>query len=222
MASLLMHETVASCVLRKIKISNLDRFRLGNIVADARNQNNTQQEKFEKKQRSHYLKSLGQNFLSVQYSNFFDKNKNGMEDEAVLGYYVHLLTDEIFLRKINDKYLDYLPDGEERAMKVQQYYRDLHRLNPHLIYEFGIRDNIDVEKAGNISLAEIDNGDEQIIMSEMSDYFKEGHLGNEPLELLDRAEMIQTLREIGDSCIKEITELGLREQREAIISGEGR
>lgn len=127
MASRIMHYCIGKKILENIKTVNPIEFHIGNLVPDVSKWGNGDYE------RAHFGYT-NEKYKGINYQEFLNKY---MESENLsdykLGYFVHLLTDAIWLKQIQDTYI------RSKTNKNKLYelgYKDMYKLNPILIDKF--------------------------------------------------------------------------------------
>lgn len=135
MASSVIHMAVASEINKKLKRNN-DRLLIGSIAPDISKHIG------ETKLKSHFLDSNDTNIPNMD--KFLDKYKNNLDDDFVLGYYIHLYTDYLwfkyFMPEVYDKDMITKLDGTKVKcvgnMLSQYIYNDYTNLNIRLLDEY--------------------------------------------------------------------------------------
>ena len=137
MASSVIHMAVASEINKKLKRNN-DRLLIGSIAPDISKHIG------ETKLKSHFLDSNDTNIPNMD--KFLDKYKNNLDDDFVLGYYIHLYTDYLwfkyFMPEVYDKDMITKLDGTKVKcvgnMLSQYIYNDYTNLNIRLLDEYNM------------------------------------------------------------------------------------
>ena len=136
MASVVIHMCVASGINKKIKVKNYDDFLLGSIAPDISKVVGWSRD------LSHFINRNISNYPDV--NNFLNKYK--INNEFLLGYYVHLYTDYLwfkdFIKNINYNGLITLIDGTkvdyDSKTFMKYIYNDYTNLNIKLIDEYNL------------------------------------------------------------------------------------
>lgn len=137
MASSIIHICVANEINKNIKKNNTD-ILIGSIAPDI--------SKYigKTKKESHFLDDVNNNIPNID--KFLNKYKNNLNDDFVLGYYIHLYTDYLWIKYFlpefyNDEYI-YKLDGSVKKIsqeeKVKYIYNDYTNLNICLIDEYNL------------------------------------------------------------------------------------
>ena len=126
-----MHVIIANKVANELKIVNKTQFLLGGIVADATAD----------KETSHFFVGKHEEYTrKIDYEKFISKYKNLQTNHYILGYYAHLIADEIWLSGF---YLPWLKNRIESSPDVLNlYHKDFHILNAKLMEHYGYRDEL--------------------------------------------------------------------------------
>lgn len=142
MASRLMHLSIASQLEKVLPIKDKNRFRIGSILPDAVISAD------KKEINSHFIEIFdgsaifgGGERKHFDFYGFFDVFGDMiMSDELYLGYYFHLIEDNIFRH-----YLYYIKGVLSRRGDPElqrQLYRDYHILNEKLPEKYGFKNNL--------------------------------------------------------------------------------
>ena len=128
LASRLIHLAISKLVGEYFGL-NLKRFNLGNLLPDLHE--NTKESSVISHfriDREPYEESQDPSYQYFDYNKFLQKYKSKIYDDIYLGYYCHLITDELWVQNI---YIKYMRD-ENRKKRIdhqKNYYHDYSRLN---------------------------------------------------------------------------------------------
>lgn len=153
MASRMIHLAISKIVAEHFDL-DLMRFNLGNLLPDLHE--NTREAKaisHFRIEREPYEDSKDSNYQYYDYNSFLQKYKNKIYDDLYLGYYCHLIADELWIQNI---YIKYMRD-ENRKKRIDQqrnYYHDYSRLNQIVKDKYNLKMNIIFEE---IEILEIDS-----------------------------------------------------------------
>ena len=137
MASSIIHIAVASEINKKLK-RNESKLFIGTIAPDISKQIG------ETKEKSHFLDLNEENIPNIY--KFLNKYKNNLNDDFVLGYYIHLLTDYFWFKHFipelsHDNMITRL-DGTSISFDDETFlkyiYNDYTNLNIKLIDEYNL------------------------------------------------------------------------------------
>jgi len=129
MASRIMHYCISSKIIESIKIENPIEFHFGNLAPDLSRFENGDYEKA-------HFGHTGELVKGINYHRYLDKYfKFDDFSDYKLGYFVHLLTDAIWLKNIQDKYVRC---NENKESLYQLGYKDMYILNPILINHYNL------------------------------------------------------------------------------------
>lgn len=128
MASRLMHLAVADSLLKEFNIKNPNRFRLGSILPDAKNDSHL-------RAAPHYQISLPGGLLSYDLDAFRSEfGERIYSDDLYLGYYLHLIQDMVYRH-----FMYALPHWDARIWEnVLQLHSDYRKINRYLIDSRGM------------------------------------------------------------------------------------
>jgi hypothetical protein len=192
-----MHYCISMVLNHKLQINN-DQFILGGLAPDVHKNMN------EPKGKSHFLKRDAAGISHVEHHIFFDKYLARNRTPFHLGYYFHLISDEVWLREIYFKKIKWLPQGIKQEAQ-NKYYRDFRRLNGKLIDYYSLElvplkeQPIEIDEINYALLPELVRGLE-------NDFKMADSVKGEPLEILELEEIIQTIEKSVLSCVSRFEE----------------
>lgn len=172
MASAVIHLCVANEINKKIK-KDSSKILIGSIAPDIAKYIN------EHKMKSHFQ---DENNDTPNLKLFLNKYSNYLNDDFVLGYYIHLYTDYLWFKFFMPKYVDnsyiYTFDNEKIKIteeeKTNYLYKDYSNLNIKLIEDYNLTLDIfynDIPSIDNI-IEEIPMDKLNIIVDEMGKIIK--------------------------------------------------
>lgn len=131
MGSRIMHLVVGNEVAKKLDISDRALFLLGSIAADATTN----------KLQTHFFEGdLTQFTRHIHYEKFIQKYKDSKDDSFILGYYTHLITDDLW---ISGFFVPWLRNRIENNPSIQTlYHNDFKILNAILIDYYNIENEL--------------------------------------------------------------------------------
>ena len=168
MASSLIHMAVAKEINKELKRDE-EKLLIGTIAPDIAKLIN------ESKVKSHFLDDKDSNIPNID--KFLLKYKNNLNDDFVMGYYIHLYTDYLwfkyFLTEISDDNMITKLNGDKIKlngnMQVLYIYNDYTNLNIELIKKY----DIDVEFLYNYNLNGLPNIIEEISYDKLDILFNQ-------------------------------------------------
>jgi hypothetical protein len=193
MGSRIMHYCITTLLSERLAIRD-NGFLLGGLTPDVHKYMGAP------KQPSHFLKrdAEGQSYCESEAL----LEKYPLDQAAgsfYLGYYFHLLSDDIWLKDIYYKKIKGLPP-EEKQEAQKQYYRDFWRLNGKLIDYYSLE--LIIPDVVPVAIDEIDTSYLPLLLKDLErDFEAGGSAKTEPLELLDFAEIIQVLEKSVACCM---------------------
>lgn len=145
MGSRIMHAIIAQKIANRLAILDRPSFLVGGIAADATSN----------KDASHFFTGDAQDFSrTVDYSGFIEKYRDQANDPYVLGYYAHLIADDIWLKGF---YLPWLKNRMEANAEIAAlYHQDFRLLNAKLVTYYGIKEELRAELAGPAVIFELE------------------------------------------------------------------
>ncbi|MEK5069927.1 zinc dependent phospholipase C family protein [Sporosarcina sp. FSL K6-1508] len=129
MGSRIMHLVIANRIAEQLSIEDKTTFLLGGIAPDA----------VSPKDLSHFFKGEEQDYSrSIDYKGFLDKYSSLAESHYILGYFTHLIADDIWLKGF---YLPWLKNRMEVDKEILSlYHNDFRLLNGKLLDYYGFKD----------------------------------------------------------------------------------
>jgi hypothetical protein len=126
LGSRIMHLMIANRIAECFPVKDKKAFLLGGIAPDA----------VSPKELSHFFKGELQDYSRrIDYKGFLDKYRSEMESDYILGYFVHLIADDLWLKGF---YLPWLKNRLEADKELSNlYYHDFRLLNAKLLELYG-------------------------------------------------------------------------------------
>ena len=131
-----MHLIIGNKIAESLNIADKTSFLLGSVAADA-------VFSFEEKNLSHFFIGEVKDYSrSVDYKGFIHKYSSQVENKNhyVLGYFSHLIADDIWLRGFNLSWLKNRMDADKGLYKI--YHNDFRLLNGKLLEYYGFTDEM--------------------------------------------------------------------------------
>jgi len=131
MGSRIMHLIIANRIAECLSIEDRTAFLLGGIAPDA----------VSPKDLSHFFKGEVQDYSrNIDYKGFLQKYSSQVESHYILGYFTHLIADDIWLKGF---YLPWLKNRMEANKEiVNLYHNDFRLLNGKLLEHYGFTDEL--------------------------------------------------------------------------------
>jgi len=126
MGSRIMHYYISSKLQQELDIKENNAFLMGGLSPDV------YESKSELKEKSHFMKNDAHGLAHPDFNFFKDKYLSRNRSPFNLGYYYHLISDDIWLKEIYYKKIKWLPK-DIKAQAKKKYYRDFGRLNGKII-----------------------------------------------------------------------------------------
>ncbi|MCZ8537760.1 hydrolase [Paenisporosarcina quisquiliarum] len=145
MGSRIMHSIIAYKIAESVSISDKTSFLLGGIAPDA----------VSPKDVSHFFTGDVDDYSrEVDYENFIEKYSSVKNSSFILGYYSHLIADDLWLKGF---YLPWLKNRLENDQKILNlYHGDFQMLNGLLLDYYGVTDELKETLESTGSVIEID------------------------------------------------------------------
>ncbi|MGE6226444.1 zinc dependent phospholipase C family protein [Paenibacillus chitinolyticus] len=131
MGSRIMHVIIANKIAERLSIEDKTPFLLGSIAPDA----------VSSKNESHFFIGEHQDYSrSVNYKGFLNKYSSQVDSHYIMGYYTHLIADEIWMKGF---YLSWLRNRMNADKELHGlYHNDFRLLNGKLLEYYGFRDEL--------------------------------------------------------------------------------
>jgi hypothetical protein len=192
MGSRVMHYCISTILKHELQIHD-DQFLLGSLAPDVHKSNS------EPKKTSHFMRKDEGGIGYIDYHCFYDKYLSSSPTPFHLGYYFHLISDDVWLRDIYYKKIKWLP-REKKTEAKEKYYRDFWRLNGKLIDYYSLE--LVPLNERPVEMDEIDYTLLPEIINDLkSDFNMADSAKDEMLEILEFTEVIQTIERTIIACL---------------------
>jgi len=206
-----MHLVIAKEVAKHLDL-DVQRFNLGNLLPDAtldgRNSIAKSKSHF-RIEKEPYEVADSEHYQHYDYHKFLEKYHMYMKDDLYLGYFVHLLTDELW---IQDIYIKYMRDSNRKKRIDQQanYYHDYDVLNQIILEKYKLKFNIELnEELLKHQITEVENIKLPVMLESLKEYFKTRY-ENESLLLFNRTDIFDFIEKTSTQIVNTIMEEKLR------------
>ncbi|MDZ5473075.1 zinc dependent phospholipase C family protein [Bacillus sp. 31A1R] len=131
MGSRMMHAIIANRIADQLSIKDKPSFLLGGIAPDA----------VSPKEASHFYSGDVNDYTRrIDYEQFIHKYNKHIHSDYMLGYYTHLIADDLWLKGF---YLPWLKNRMEKDESIfTQYHQDFRLLNGKLLNYYSIAEEI--------------------------------------------------------------------------------
>ncbi|MFC5464210.1 zinc dependent phospholipase C family protein [Lederbergia graminis] len=134
MGSRIMHLIIGHKIAESLSIEDNTSFLLGSIAPDAVFSH-------EEKNSSHFFKGDVQDYSRhIDYEGFLHKYNSIVDRSYILGYYTHLIADDVWLKGFYLSWLKNRMDADEGLHKL--YHNDFRLLNGKLLEYYGLTDEL--------------------------------------------------------------------------------
>ncbi|RJE90281.1 hypothetical protein D3P07_08740 [Paenibacillus sp. 1011MAR3C5] len=199
MGSRVMHFAISTRILREINLAD-ESFILGGMAPDVCKNMNAA------KSASHFIKIDGNGLAFVDLEGFRAKYLSSAANPFLLGYYSHLISDQIWVDEIYMKKIKWLPQPQKKKAQAQ-YYRDFWKLNGKLIQHYKLSLPIQPIEQQVSAMDEIQVDLLPELWKDLLFDFDHRHDAmNEPLELLDWQEVVDLLELTVSTCLSDMKE----------------
>lgn len=126
-----MHLIISNQIANKVSVTDKKSFLLGGIAPDA----------VSPKDLSHfYVGDVNNYSRSIEYNRFIDKYSSYKQTDYILGYYTHLIADDLWLKGF---YLPWLKNRMENDINIfSLYHNDFRLLNGKLLDYYGVTSEV--------------------------------------------------------------------------------
>jgi hypothetical protein len=129
--SRIMHVIIANKIAECLSIEERTPFLLGSIAPDA----------VSSKNESHFFRGEVLDYSrSVDYKGFLHKYNSQLESHYILGYFTHLVADDIWLKGFNLSWLRNRMEADKELYNT--YHNDFRLLNGKLLEHYGCKDEL--------------------------------------------------------------------------------
>lgn len=131
MGSRIMHLIIANRIADCLSIEDRTQFLLGSIAPDA----------ISSKDLSHFFKGDVQDHTRyIDYKDFLHKYSSQVKSHYILGYFTHLIADDIWLKGFNLPWLKNRMGANNELLRL--YYNDFRLLNGKLLDYYGFAEEL--------------------------------------------------------------------------------
>ncbi len=206
MASRVIHLAIAAELADRIGVKDKERFYFGHVLPDMIL--GEYEVRLPLKKQSHFYTLLPSSRKTYNFYQFYDEYKDRLTDDLYLGYYVHLIEDNIFRKYLYYRVGLLMRRGQRELL--DELYRDYHLLNPLL------RERYDIKLPGRLENLE----DEDICKRfpfTVDEYLEE--MKND-LEERPEGELVHFTEELIDEFINECVDVITKEMSSLREKGE--
>lgn len=200
MASRIMHYAVAHRLTERIEIKEYNRFVLGALAPDISSHDDGSYDvaHFGRKIESKGLKG-------IDWIKFYNKYRNEiLDDDFLLGYYIHLIVDAYWFNTIQNKFIRKYPK-DVKSILYTKGYRDMYKYNSILIEKYSLVYNI--ESISDIKIDEIDKSNVNQFLMDFKEDFQCEKDFNFKFELYPYDDIMLFLENVYQLCASEINAL---------------
>lgn len=135
MASRVIHLAIAAELADRLGVNDKERFFFGHVLPDMIL--GEYEVRLPLKKESHFYTLLPSGRKTYDFYRFYEDYKDRLNDDLYLGYYVHLIEDNIFRQYLYYRVGLLMRRGEKELL--DELYKDYHLLNPLLRERYGIK-----------------------------------------------------------------------------------
>lgn len=195
-----MHYAIASKVAERIVIKDYNRFIIGSLAPDMSSHIDGSYTV------SHFgCVCIEKGIKGIDFIKFCNKYRSQiLEDDFILGYFVHLITDSYWLKNIQDRFVR-KKDKQEKKRLAEQGYREMRRYNAILIPEYKLINNI--KSVDNITVEEVSISYINQLLSDLFADFSSGPNGGINFQIYPFDIVMSFLVNSAERCVQEINAL---------------
>ncbi|MHC1747107.1 MAG: hypothetical protein AB9856_01800 [Cellulosilyticaceae bacterium] len=200
MASRIMHYTVAHIIAENLTIKDKNKFILGNLEPDLSHQADGSYLAAHFIRKNNELMTKG-----LDWVEFTEQYKESiLEDDEVLGYFVHLITDACWVKNIRDKHIRKY-SVEKRKELTSKGYREMYMYNGVFIHRYQLKNAIHEINKLKVDEANIKYKD-SLINGLITD-FAQTQILNEEFEVYPYKDVMEFIQLSAQKSIDEINAL---------------
>ena len=171
----------------------------------------------EQKTKSHYYEgSVDDGTKHVHYEGFIEKYKDQMKDEFILGYVVHLVADDVWMKDIYFK-----KELKNRIVAdpsvLEKWHADFRKLNGMLVNQFdcaGIEQQLASTDLPDTLIEEIEiNNLREFTKETLGDFQSTKTFSGKDLKVYSVEEIIGYIKSAAEQAIRVYRSLGVQESR---------
>lgn len=210
MGSRMMHLIIAERVAERIDISDRPRFLLGGIAPDAVHGR-------EQKTRSHYYEgSVDDGTRRVHYEGFIEKYQKEIQDEFILGYVVHLVGDDVWMKDIYFK-KDLKNRIDADPSVLEKWHADFRKLNSMFVGQCGcggLEQQLASAELSDTLIEEIEiNNLREFIEETLGDFHSSKVFSSKDLEIYLVEEITGYIKSATEQAVRICLSLGMQERQ---------
>lgn len=202
MSSRMIHLAIAQKISKEFNL-NKAKFNFGNLLPDLYQEDRGKDISHYRIIKESYEESKSDVYKYYDYESFLLNYKEQMDNEIYLGYYCHLITDELWIQKIYIKYMR--DENRKKRYDLQKsYYEDYFKINQKIKGKYNLRNEIEID---TYEIEYIDKEKVNTLLKHLEEDF-ETKDEKSALVLLDLEEVFSFIDEtshIISNIIKELT-----------------
>jgi len=200
LGSRMMHLIIAKRISEQLTLQDRSSFLIGSIAPDA----------VVTKNESHFFVGEIRDFTRrIDYEGFLDKYSEHAQHSYILGYYVHLIADDIWLRGFNLSWLRNRMEADQQLYRL--YHNDFRLLNGKLLEHYQYAEHLKEMLSNDYSVINLDevrsNDVEAIVPQALGDMEVDNELLNEPLNVFTMLQMIGYIETAVDLAVLKLSSL---------------
>ncbi|MEF9959605.1 MAG: hypothetical protein RR090_08875 [Niameybacter sp.] len=203
MASRIMHYAIATSIAEIIEIKDRDKFILGNLEPDLCGKEDTAYMHAHFGEENNQKGTKGINWVTFAKA----YQRSILEDDEVLGYFVHLITDACWIKNIRDKHIRKY-SKEQKQVLTAKGYRDMYKYNSLFIKKYEL-DNC-IHEINQLAVKEADIQYKEMLINGLISDFQQAEVSDEPFEVYPYEEVMAFIALSIQKSIEAITALRMQ------------
>lgn len=200
MASRIMHYAVAHRLTKSVEIKDYNRFVFGALAPDLSSHNDGSYDV------AHFWRKIeSKGIKGIDWIKFYNKYRNEiLDDDFLLGYYIHLIVDAYWFKHIQDKFIRKYPK-DVKSILYTKGYSDMYKYNNILIEKYSLVYNID--SISNLKIDEINETNANQYLMDFKKDFQCEKLFNPEFEVYPYDDIMLFIENVYELCVSEINAL---------------
>lgn len=197
MASRIMHYAIAHRLTKMFEIKDYNRFVFGSLAPDISSHDDGSYD------IAHFWRKIeSEGIKGIDWIKFYNKYRNEiLDDDFLLGYYIHLIVDAYWFKNIQDKFIRKYPK-DVKSILYTKGYGDMYKYNSILIEKYSLIYNI--KSISGIKIDEINESNiDQYLINFKEDFQCEKDF-NMKFEVYPYDDIMLFIENVYELCANEI------------------
>lgn len=143
MSSRMIHLAISKKICEELNL-HVGKFNFGNLLPDLYQEDKGKDSSHYRIKKETYEESKSDRYQYYDFDRFFSNYSDKINNEIYLGYYCHLITDEMWIQKI---YIKYMRDKDrKKKYDLQKYYYDDYlKINHWVKQKYNLKNIIEID-----------------------------------------------------------------------------